>query len=228
MNIKKEKNLSWAQKNPEKSKAIKKRYYDSHRKELNAKNKIYREKNPDKIKSYYEENKEVILANGKKYREENPEKRLASRKLDYERHKERYKNNANEWYKQNLDQARKVRRDYYRLHREEILQYQKEYIQKHPEIPKLTGNKRRAQKLGTQTEKITQDIWNNIKSLYGNRCVYCGRILNRLQMDHVIPLIHGGSHTKNNIVPSCQKCNFTKHTNKAPIFQPILLELVAS
>jgi 5-methylcytosine-specific restriction endonuclease McrA len=40
------------------------------------------------------------------------------------------------------------------------------------------------------------------------RCVYCGAAANTL--DHVIPRSRGGSHTWDNVVSACQRCNHIK------------------
>ncbi|MGI0149759.1 MAG: HNH endonuclease [Thermoplasmata archaeon] len=57
-----------------------------------------------------------------------------------------------------------------------------------------------------------------MKNLYGNRCVYCGSLPASLSQDHVTPLIKGGGHTWNNIVPSCRSCNSKKHVGSPPPF----------
>ncbi len=43
-------------------------------------------------------------------------------------------------------------------------------------------------------------------------CHYCGKNvgINKLTMDHVIPLARGGRSTKGNLVPCCKACNNTK------------------
>lgn len=43
-------------------------------------------------------------------------------------------------------------------------------------------------------------------------CYYCGRKVGRenLTMDHVVPLVRGGTSVKNNLVPACKECNNKK------------------
>ncbi len=43
-------------------------------------------------------------------------------------------------------------------------------------------------------------------------CYYCGRkcTFKQLTMDHLVPLARGGRSTKDNLVPSCKKCNTRK------------------
>ncbi|MFW2365350.1 MAG: HNH endonuclease [Desulforhopalus sp.] len=43
-------------------------------------------------------------------------------------------------------------------------------------------------------------------------CYYCGQKtpFKALTMDHLVPLARGGRSTKDNLVPSCKKCNNKK------------------
>jgi 5-methylcytosine-specific restriction endonuclease McrA len=58
--------------------------------------------------------------------------------------------------------------------------------------------------------KITVSEWKKIKLLYKNKCAYCLKEFKKLTMDHVVPLVKGGSHDKDNIVPACKSCNSSK------------------
>ena len=42
----------------------------------------------------------------------------------------------------------------------------------------------------------------------GGRCVYCGAAATSL--DHVVPKSRGGSHTWDNVVSACSRCNHVK------------------
>jgi HNH endonuclease len=86
-----------------------------------------------------------------------------------------------------------------------------------PHYKQLTGQgsahemKRYALKLGSQVEPVDYEV---IVAVHGMMCHLCKLpILTRadLQMDHVIPLARGGSHTYGNIRPSHGLCNRRKH-----------------
>lgn len=47
----------------------------------------------------------------------------------------------------------------------------------------------------------------------GYRCQYCGGVAENI--DHIVPRSRGGSHSWNNVVASCRKCN-TRKENKTP------------
>ena len=54
--------------------------------------------------------------------------------------------------------------------------------------------------------------WKTLKA--AGICHYCGQKVGaeNLTMDHVIPVVRGGSSTKGNIVPACSDCNRDKKT----------------
>ena len=57
---------------------------------------------------------------------------------------------------------------------------------------------------------LTAAEWREILEKHDHRCTYCGKQLERLTMDHVIPLSRGGHHVRENVVPACRSCNSRK------------------
>jgi 5-methylcytosine-specific restriction endonuclease McrA len=41
----------------------------------------------------------------------------------------------------------------------------------------------------------------------GHRCVWCGRLAEKLTLDHVVPRSHGGTKENQNLVTACMPCN---------------------
>jgi len=87
---------------------------------------------------------------------------------------------------------------------------------------KLKRGMQKAKDRGLPYEKIDiKDIINKIY-LYNQCCAYCDTRLNllianqdnSLEMDHIVSFSNGGSHTFNNLMPSCKKCNHSKKANK--------------
>lgn len=62
-----------------------------------------------------------------------------------------------------------------------------------------------------KARELRKSRWWQQKTAPG-RCHYCGKkfIYRQLTMDHLVPLARGGRSTKNNLVPSCKKCNTKK------------------
>lgn len=74
----------------------------------------------------------------------------------------------------------------------------------------LATHRRRSRKKGNGPNDLTHKQWETIKNAYGHCCAYCGRRMERLTIDHVLPLVLGGPHTAWNIVPACAHCNIRK------------------
>jgi 5-methylcytosine-specific restriction endonuclease McrA len=138
---------------------------------------------------------------GRAYRTAHPEvarqQRVSSKKAHPEKHR-----------------RRKVA--YRKAHPEKSRKRTAAYSKAHPEKVRQRDARRRARKIGAPVCDFTAAQWQDMKTLYQNRCVYCGKGKQRLTQDHVIPLSRGGSHTWDNIVPACASCNRSKWTN-APL-----------
>jgi 5-methylcytosine-specific restriction endonuclease McrA len=113
---------------------------------------------------------------------------------------------------------------YYQTHREQQRQKLAAWRQAHPEQAQAAVQRRLARKHAAAINDFTAQQWRLMKQHYGYCCVYCGRQMQRLTMDHLTPLSQGGNHTAANIVPACQSCNSRKSTGAVltPV-QPVLL-----
>ena len=56
---------------------------------------------------------------------------------------------------------------------------------------------------------LTIEQWMKIKQDFNFKCAYCGEEL-LLTMEHFVALNKGGEYTKENIIPVCGSCNFSK------------------
>lgn len=127
-----------------------------------------------------------------------------------------------DYHKNNWDKILPVKRAYAQLHKEEINEYlrnyrkenlgavttrEKRYKQsdKGKLSSKLNANKRRARIIGTTADPLTALDVKDILDYYDNKCIYCGGKYEDL--DHIVPLSKGGTHTKDNLAPACKDCN---------------------
>lgn len=183
-------------------------------------------------KQYYEKNKDAILEKRKAYQENN---KLAISEYKKQYHKENkdffreYKTKYNE---ENKDAISKYKQEYYeankdtilyqnKLYREknksEIAEYSRQYSKDNPYSYRKSSQRRRALKLGLPNT-LTIEEWWQTKAYFSNSCSYCGlkeeeHMKNTgqpLHQEHVIALSKGGGYTKQNIIPSCMSCNFSK------------------
>jgi 5-methylcytosine-specific restriction endonuclease McrA len=127
---------------------------------------------------------------------------------------EKFKKKAREWRVNNPEAARLADAEYYAAHPEKFQAYRRE----NADAIRLNNAKRRALQLANtpKDELLTLAQWREIEEYFDHSCAYCGRKLERLTVDHVIPLTQGGKHTKENVVPSCQHCNSSKY-NRTPL-----------
>ena len=75
------------------------------------------------------------------------------------------------------------------------------------------NHSRRARKIGTMAEPIPA-WW--LEVLRRDPCSYCGG--NGGEIDHVVPLKNGGTHTIGNLVGACRPCNARKRIRSALAF----------
>jgi 5-methylcytosine-specific restriction endonuclease McrA len=199
----KAKRLRWTEEERDKRLAYNRAYYAAHKAELAEKARVYNAARKEEMnatsRAYYAAHKKEINARSRAYKTANKEA-LAAKKRTY-------------------DAAHKV----------ELAVKYRAYRLAHPEIVAANQARHWARQAGASVNDLTAAQWEEIKAAYGHRCVYCGRTMQRLTKDHIVPLAKGGTHTFSNIVPACQSCNSKKGAG-APLVpvQPLLLTLAAS
>lgn len=80
-----------------------------------------------------------------------------------------------------------------------------------PEKKREYKRNRRARNYGDDG-KISNKEWQQLKERYDFTCLRCGRKEPeiKLELDHIVPLIVGGSNTIGNSQPLCHSCNASK------------------
>ena len=82
----------------------------------------------------------------------------------------------------------------------------KKWNKSHKPERTLAMAKRRALKKQNGVFSVTA---KEIKKIQNMNCLYCGLLGG--QVDHVIPLTRGGTHSIGNLVPACRSCNASKN-----------------
>ena len=81
--------------------------------------------------------------------------------------------------------------------------------QKHGAINRVCSARRRARLLEAPGAYTAEDVLAQLGVQRG-RCYWCTQKLSKYHVDHVIPLCHGGSNGRENIVVACPSCNLSK------------------
>jgi 5-methylcytosine-specific restriction endonuclease McrA len=126
----------------------------------------------------------------KSYRENNREKWLADKKASRSR---------------NIKKDLAYKRKYYAEHKQEAADYQREYAKRNPakvEKIKAVYRSRRLKDCYTVLDR-------EIQRIKGSPCFACGSV-ERIEVDHVVPLSRGGRHSIGNLMPLCRSCNASK------------------
>lgn len=118
---------------------------------------------------------------------------------------EKYKERQRRYWSSEKGKAQKARKDA-RYQRTENGKFSK----------RKTEIKRKHQIKSTDCT-LTRKEWEEIKDRFGHKCAYCHRQMQRLEMDHVVPLSKGGKHTAENVVPACRTCNAKKGNRTGPL-----------
>ncbi|MGE0539757.1 MAG: HNH endonuclease [Dehalococcoidia bacterium] len=124
-------------------------------------------------------------------------------------------------YERQRDQEkarREQKRDHYRVlvsvwvqqNRERYQELLRSWRERNPDRAREQMQRRRARKKNApRVERISRHV---ITDRDGNTCYLCARVLDEgeIALDHVIPLIRGGSHTMDNLRVCCHDCNGRK------------------
>jgi len=57
---------------------------------------------------------------------------------------------------------------------------------------------------------IPKEITERVLNRFGGRCGYCGEQPKRLQIDHMNPIVVGGTNDISNLMPACRQCSNLK------------------
>jgi hypothetical protein len=161
--------------------------------------------------------KECVKRRSKKYIQENKQKVVEYQKQYRKNNREKLNEYSKNWYYENHDDAMKIYKKYRIKNKEKINRYIKEYrkTKRGKELHRINQQKRRSKKRELESS-LTLEEWKDTLNYWTDKennihCAYCGKIINNEQhQEHIIPLSKGGGYTKNNIIPSCKECNFSK------------------
>lgn len=131
----------------------------------------------------------------RKWTENHPEETRLYKKKYYQLHKTEVKKRAVDWYnKQTTEKKREIHRKVYSNNPGKYTFYSKRRV--------------RLKKQAGLTHSFEE--WQELLKKLNYTCVGCGQKNIKLEEDHIIPLIKGGSDHISNIQPLCGHCNRIK------------------
>lgn len=167
--------------------------------------KNYRMRNPtcaaEYSKTYRERFPEIVKANNKKFRESNPD--YAKNYHAEHRESELLRSKIKYW--KNVEKESLRKKKFRENNPEAIKERNRKYRQNNPEIIRAKSQRRRARIAQNLTFHVSK---KELKRLYAAECFYCDNAAETI--DHVVPIVRGGSHGIGNLVPACNHCNFSK------------------
>lgn len=154
--------------------------------------RAYRAKNPDYIKK---ENKKYRI-----YAEKFPEKVAESQRKWKAKNKDKLNEYMKQWKRNNPEKTKKINDDYRKRNIDTI------------KVSETLKSRRRLKSPGTFTAKE----WEEKRIAFDLTCPCCGKKEPEISLtiDHIKPLIKGGTHDISNLQPLCPTCNFKKHTKE--------------
>jgi len=120
------------------------------------------------------------------------------------------------------EEHRANNRKYAAAHREAQLDRERKYRAENPEAARAHNHDRAARLRGAQGTHTGADIAAQ-RTRQKGRCYWCGeQVGRRYHVDHVTPLVLGGSNGPENLVIACPFCNLSKHDKHPMVFAGVL------
>ena len=144
----------------------------------------------------------------------------------YKKHREKEINRVVEYNRKNYEDFKKKLSEYRK--KPEWKEARKEWESKNKDkvyIYSANKNSKRRASI-SNSEGIKTKDWESKKAMFNYKCAYCGVSSKKLQMDHVVPLSKGGSHSIDNVVPCCADCNNKKNAKDEFDFRRSLGQLL--
>lgn len=105
---------------------------------------------------------------------------------------------------------RRRSRKWYALNRDQAQAKNGEWKRQNPEAVRSHLRNSNARRRSTKLAgSVSAAEWRDVLARHSGRCAQCGSV-ERIEMDHIVPLSRGGAHSHDNVQPLCAPCNRRK------------------
>tara|TARA_Y100000034_G_scaffold118256_1_gene158747 strand:+ start:444 stop:1088 length:645 start_codon:yes stop_codon:yes gene_type:complete len=169
----------------------------------------------ERSKKWRIENKEKSLSNLKKWKENNKDLKKEMDKKYYQKNRDKIIQRSRKYYQENKNLISERERLYYQRNKDKILNRVANYY-KTEAGKEVSRNQRHRRRARYKNSNITKDWLMQLKenTVF---CSICEVKMNNINhhpdqynLDHIIPLKFGGSHSKNNVRFICRQCNLNR------------------
>ncbi len=172
--------------------------------------KAYYQANKDKIaerrKAHYQANKDKVLEAAKAYRQANKDKAATYR----QENKDKIAAYTKDRYQANKEKFAESAKKYRQANKGRIAEVKKAWRKSNPQKTLAIGRNRRARKRKASGTHTADDI-QALLTLQRKKCAICYVSIARgYHVDHIKPLVLGGSNDKGNLQLLCPTCNYSK------------------
>ena len=98
-------------------------------------------------------------------------------------------------------------KSYRKLHADKFRLLSNKWMKEHPEVGRMAALRRR---VNMRNNKVYKILPKEMRKLYSQPCFICGATEGQT-IDHIIPVVRGGSHGIGNFMTLCKSCNCKKH-----------------
>lgn len=117
------------------------------------------------------------------------------------------------WKEENRNTYLKGKKKYNKENADRQKEWHKNWVENNRERYAEIGSQSVQRRLARKRKlpaTLTDKEWIRVLKHFGNKCAYCGCEADKLEKEHFVPLSKGGEYSKENILPSCLRCNRNK------------------
>lgn len=169
-----------------------------------------------RTKAWNEANRERKRAAGAAWRAANAEAERARKAAAYAANRDAIKARVKAYRDAQPDVIKARKDEYNRANPDKVRSWQKRYRTENPEVSRAGCSLRNARKRTASVERVSL---LDVIARDGAACYMCGVLTDprapkqsrfKAEIEHVIPLANGGTHTLDNLKCACHPCNAVK------------------